>query len=56
MLCLIAVSAGEQTCDHIKDIMMKGLADPCGKLRIIFATVALEVGVNLADVNKLCTP
>ena len=41
------------TNDHIKDIVMKSLADPCGKIRVVFATVALGMGVNLADVNRV---
>ena len=41
------------TNDYIKDIVMKSLADPWGKLRIVVATVTLEMGVDLADVNRV---
>ena len=41
------------TNNYIKDNVMKSLADPWGKLRIVFATVALGMGVNLADVNRV---
>ena len=41
------------TNDHIKDIVMKSLVDPWGKLRVVFAMVALGMGVNLADVNRV---
>ena len=33
------------TNDYIKDIVMKSLADAWGKLRIVFAMVALGMGV-----------
>lgn len=32
---------------------MKSLSDHNGKIRVVFATVALGVGVNLADVNTV---
>ena len=41
------------TNDHIKDIIMNSLADPWGKIRVVFATDALGMGVNLADVNRV---
>ena len=39
------------TNDHVKDTVLKSLSDPCGKICVVFATVALGMGVNLADVN-----
>ena len=41
------------TNDSIKKVVMKSLSDPCGKIRVVFATVALGMGVNLADVNNV---
>ena len=41
------------TNDSIKEVVMKSLSDPYGKIRVVFATVALGIGVNLADVNNV---
>ena len=41
------------TNDSIKDIVMRSLVDPGGNIRVVFATVALGMGVNLANVNTV---
>ena len=39
------------TADHNKDVIMKSMADANGVVRVVFATVALGMGVNLAVLN-----
>ena len=40
------------TPQYNKDIILKSLTQPDGVVRIVFATVALGMGVNLCDVNS----
>ena len=37
----------------VKDVILKSLAQPDGKLRVVFATVALGMGIDLKDVNTI---
>ena len=37
----------------VKDVILKSLAQPDGKLRVVFATVALGMGIDLKDVNTV---
>ena len=39
------------TPQHKKDVILKSLSSPAGVVRVVFATVALGMGVNLRDVN-----
>ena len=39
--------------DHNKDVIMKSMADANGVVRVVFATVALGMGVNLAGLNTI---
>ena len=39
------------TCQHNKDVILNSLADPNGVVRVVFATVALGMGINLRDIN-----
>ena len=39
------------TPEHNKDVIMKSLVSPTGIVRVVFATIALGMGVNLQDVN-----
>lgn len=41
------------TPEHNKDTFLKSLSKPDGKVRVIFATVALGMGINLCDVNTI---
>ena len=41
------------TADHNKDVIMKSMADANGVVRVVFATVALGMGVNLAGLNTI---
>ena len=41
------------TPEHNKEIVMKSLSIPDGVVRIVFATVALGMGVNMRDVNTI---
>ena len=41
------------TPQHNKEVVLKSLTDPCGIVRIVFATVALGMGVNLKGVNSV---
>ena len=41
------------TSQHNKDVIQASLLDKCGVVRIIFATVALGMGVNMVGVNKI---
>ena len=41
------------TPQHNKDVILTSLANPGGILRILFATVALGMGINLRDVNTV---
>ena len=38
---------------NVKDVILKSLAKPDGKLRVVFATVALGMDIDLKDVNTL---
>ena len=41
------------TPDHNKEVILKSLTDPHGVVRVVFATIALGMGVNLKDVNTI---
>lgn len=41
------------TADHNKDVIMKSMSDVKGIVRVVFATVALGMGVNLAGLNTV---
>lgn len=41
------------TADHNKDVIMKSMCDANGTVRVVFATVALGMGVNLANLNTV---
>ena len=41
------------TPDHNKDVILKSLNEPDGVVRLVFATVALGMGINLRDVNTI---
>ena len=38
---------------HNKEVVLKSLTDPNGIVRVVFATVALGMGVDLRDVNTI---
>ena len=41
------------TPQYNKDIILESLRDPKGVVRIVFATIALGMGINLQDVNTI---
>ena len=41
------------TPQHIKEVVLQSLTHPKGVVRIVFATIALGMGVNLRDVNTV---
>lgn len=41
------------TPDHNKDVILRSFSDPTGVVRVVFATVALGMGVNFSDVNDI---
>ena len=41
------------TPEHNKDVILKPLSDTNGVVRVVFATVALGMGVHLRDVNTI---
>jgi len=41
------------TPQYNKDVILKSLTQPDGVVRIVFATIALGMGVNLCDVNTI---
>ena len=41
------------TADHNKDVIMKSMVDANGVVRVVFTTVALGMGVNLAGLNTI---
>ncbi len=41
------------TPQHNKDVVLKSMTQPDGVVRIVFATVALGMGVNLRNVNTV---
>lgn len=41
------------TPSSVKDVILKSLSEPNGKLRVVFATVALGMGIDLKDVNTV---
>lgn len=44
------------TPQYNNDIILWSLQDPKGVVRVIFATIALRMGINLQDVNTLRCP
>ena len=42
-----------RTSEHNKEVILKSLSQPDGTVRIVFATIALGMGVNLLDVNTI---
>ena len=40
-----------QTTDHIKDHIISSMSQACGTVRVVFATVALGMGVNFVNLN-----
>ena len=41
------------TPQHNKEVILKSLIKPDGVVRVVFATIALGMGVNLRDVNTI---
>jgi len=41
------------TLQYNKDVILKSLTQPDGVVRIVFATIALGMGVNLCDANTI---
>ena len=41
------------TPEHNKEVILKSLDDPSGVVRVVFATVALGMGINLRDVDTI---
>lgn len=41
------------TPDHNKDVILRSFMNPGGVVRVVFATVALGMGVNFSDVNNI---
>ena len=41
------------TAGHNKDVIVKSISDAKGIVRVVFATVALGMGVNLATLNRI---
>ena len=41
------------TCQHNKDVILKSLLKPDGVVRVVFATVALGMGVNFQGINHV---
>lgn len=41
------------TPQHNKHVILENLRDPSGKVRVVFATVALGMGIDLQDVNTV---
>ena len=41
------------TPQHNKDVILRSLLDPDGVVRIVFATIALGMGINVQDVNTI---
>ena len=41
------------TADHNKNVITKSMSDASGVVRVAFATVALGMGVNFADLNRI---
>ena len=41
------------TPQHSKDVIVNSLMDPCGVVRIVFASVAMGMGVDLQGVNTI---
>ena len=48
-----SLAIGHTTPQHNNDVILTSLANPDGILRILFATVALGMGINLRDVNTV---
>ena len=42
-----------QTTDHIKDHIISSMSQACGTVRVVFATVALGMGVNFVNLNHI---
>ena len=38
---------------HNKEVITQSLLDPCGVVRVVFATLALGMGVDLQGVNTI---
>ena len=41
------------TPEYNKKVILKSLDDPNGVLRVVFATIAVQKGINLQDVNMI---
>ena len=41
------------TCQHNKDVILKSLLVSDGVVRVVFATVALGMGINLQNINTV---
>ena len=41
------------TPQHNKEVITQSLLDPCGVVRVVFATLALGMGVDLQGVNTI---
>ena len=42
-----------RTTEHNKDVLLRSLAKPGGTVRMVFATIALGLGVHLSDANTI---
>ena len=42
-----------QTVDHIKEHIISSMSDATGTVRVVFATVALGMGVNFTELNQI---
>jgi superfamily II DNA helicase RecQ len=42
-----------RTPQHSKDVIIKSLLDPQGKMRVVFASVAMGMGIDLQGVNTI---
>ena len=51
--CLVCMFHSS-TCQHNKDVILKSLQVPDGVVRVVvFATIALGMGINLQDINTV---
>ena len=41
------------TTQHNKDVILRSLLDADGVVRVVFATIALGMGINVQDVNTI---
>ena len=41
------------TCQHNKHVILQSLQVPDGVVRVVFATIALGMGINLRDISRV---